>query len=84
MEKFIVVGGCFWCVESDFELVDGVKIVVFGYIGGIFVNLIYKDVSKKGLGYYEVVEICFDNNKVICDEFFYKFFCFVDLIDVGG
>ena len=33
-EKLIVVGGCFWCVESDFESVDGVTNVLSGSIGG--------------------------------------------------
>lgn len=41
-EMVIFVGGCFWCVESDFDKLDGVVEIVFGYIGGNLINLIYK------------------------------------------
>ncbi|MCH2249015.1 MAG: peptide-methionine (S)-S-oxide reductase MsrA [Cognatishimia sp.] len=83
-EKLIVAGGCFWCVESDFESVSGVKSVVSGYTGGTLENPTYKDVSKKGSGHYEAVEIRFDNNKVTRDELLYKFFRSVDPTDAGG
>lgn len=63
-DTFIVAGGCFWCVESDFEKVKGVTNVVSGYIGGTVANPTYKQVSKKNTGHYEAVLIHFDDEKV--------------------
>jgi len=39
-------GGCFWCVESDFNKIEGVKSVVSGYIGGRTPNPTYQDVAS--------------------------------------
>ena len=83
-ERLIVAGGCFWCVESDFESVDGVKEVVSGYTGGSVDNPTYKDVSKGGSGHYEAVEIKFDNSVVTRDELLHLFFRSVDPTDAGG
>lgn len=80
----MVVGGCFWCVEFDFEFVEGVIEVVFGFVGGIIVNFMYKQVIGGGIGYYEVVEIIYDVKIVFIDQFLYVFFRLIDLIDVGG
>lgn len=83
-EKAIVAGGCFWCVESDFESVPGVKSVVSGYTGGTTVSPTYKQVVKGGTGHYEAVEITFDNNKITYAEVLHKFFRSVDPTDAGG
>jgi len=83
-EKLVVAGGCFWCVESDFESVDGVKSAVSGYIGGSAETATYKKVTKGGTGHYEAVQITFDNNKVSRDEILHKFFRSVDPTDAGG
>ena len=83
-EKLIVAGGCFWCVESDFESVKGVKRAVSGYTGGKIDNPTYKQVSKGGSGHYEAVEITFDNNKVSRDQLLHLFFRSVDPTDAGG
>lgn len=83
-EKLIVAGGCFWCVESDFESVDGVKSAVSGYIGGSADTADYKTITKGGTGHYEAVEITFDDNKVTRDEILHKFFRSVDPTDAGG
>jgi len=83
-EKLIVAGGCFWCVESDFESVDGVKGAVSGYIGGAAETAEYKEISKGGTGHYEAVEITFDNKKVSRDQLLHMFFRSVDPTDAGG
>jgi peptide-methionine (S)-S-oxide reductase len=80
----IVAGGCFWCVESDFESVAGVKDVISGYTGGTVDNPTYKQVSKGGTGHYEAVEIRFDPAKVSYSDLMYKFFRSVDPTDAGG
>ncbi len=79
-EKAIVAGGCFWCVESDFEGVKGVKRVVSGYTGGSSENPTYDDHE----GHYEAVEITFDNAVISYGELMAKFLRSVDVLDAGG
>ncbi|WP_309666404.1 peptide-methionine (S)-S-oxide reductase MsrA [Tabrizicola sp.] len=79
-EKAIVAGGCFWCVESDFESVKGVKSVVSGYTGGASQNPTYEDHE----GHYEAVEITFDNSVISYAELMAKFLRSVDVLDAGG
>ena len=83
-EILTVAGGCFWCVESDFERVPGVKEVVSGYTGGKKKNPTYKDVTKGGSGHYEAVQIQFDPSKVSRDQLLNMFFRSVDPTDAGG
>jgi peptide-methionine (S)-S-oxide reductase len=62
--KAIFAGGCFWCVESDFDKVPGVLSTTSGYTGGRTLNPTYKQVSSNSTGHAEVVEIVFDPAKV--------------------
>jgi len=77
-------GGCFWCVESDFEQVEGVSEVISGYTGGTTPNPTYKKISKGGTGHYEAVEIRYDPSVVTYDELLHIFFRTVDPTDDGG
>lgn len=77
-------GGCFWCVESDFEMVDGVGDVVSGFTGGRVKNPSYKQVVRGGTGHYEAVEIPYDPSKVSYAELLHIFFRTVDPTDDGG
>ena len=79
-ETAIVAGGCFWCVESDFERVKGVKDVVSGYSGGSSQNPTYDDHT----GHFEAVKITFDNSVISYDELLAKFLRSVDVTDAGG
>jgi peptide-methionine (S)-S-oxide reductase len=63
-EKATFAGGCFWCMESDFEKVDGVVSVVSGYTGGQKENPTYKEVSAGGTGHAEVVQVTYDPAKI--------------------
>jgi peptide-methionine (S)-S-oxide reductase len=83
-EKAIVAGGCFWCVESDFEPVPGVIGVVSGYTGGTVANPTYKQVGAGGTGHYEAVEITFDNKTVTYGQILFLFLRSVDVTDAGG
>ena len=79
-----VAEGCFWCVESDFESVDGVKEAISGFTGGKVANPTYKQVVRGGTGHYEAVQITFDPNIVSRDEILSNFFRSVDPTDAGG
>jgi peptide-methionine (S)-S-oxide reductase len=62
--KAIFAGGCFWCVEADFDKVPGVLATISGYIGGTVKNPTYNQVSAGGTGHAEAVEIVYDPAKV--------------------
>ncbi len=84
IQTAIFAGGCFWCVESDFESVKGVTEAVSGYTGGKSVNPTYKQVSKGGTGHYEAVKITYDADVVSYDTLVDIFFRSVDPVDDGG
>jgi peptide-methionine (S)-S-oxide reductase len=63
-EKAIFAGGCFWCVESDFDKVEGVLATTSGYTGGSVANPTYGQVSAKHTGHAEAVEVVFDPARV--------------------
>jgi peptide-methionine (S)-S-oxide reductase len=62
--EVIVAGGCFWCVESDFDKVRGVISTTSGYTAGSKANPTYQEVSAGGTGHTEAVKIVYDPTKV--------------------
>ena len=80
----IFAGGCFWCVEADFDKVPGVTATVSGFTGGKTKNPTYDDVSAGGTGHYEAVKITFDPGRVSYEELVRLFFRSVDPTDAGG
>lgn len=83
-EVLTVAGGCFWCVEADFEKVGGVRDVVSGYTGGTVDNPTYKQVTAGDTGHYEAVQIMYDPARVSARELYDLFFRSVDPTDAGG
>ncbi|MEO5843915.1 MAG: peptide-methionine (S)-S-oxide reductase MsrA [Caldimonas sp.] len=76
--KAVFAGGCFWCVESDFDKVDGVLSTTSGYTGGNVPNPTYGQVSAKGTGHAEAVEIVFDPRKVSYEKLVERFWRTID------
>lgn len=78
----IFAGGCFWCVESDFDHIKGVKETVSGYIGGRLDNPTYE--SHTSNGDREAVQITYDPAMVSYEQLLKVFFRTVDPTDDGG
>ncbi len=83
-ETAIFAGGCFWCVESDFDHVPGVLETVSGYTGGHLDNPTYKDVVRETTGHREAVKITYDPSKVSYDQLLDVFWRSVDPTDPDG
>ena len=77
-------GGCFWCVESDFDAVPGVVETVSGYTGGTLADPTYKQVSEGGTGHREAVQIRYDPEQVSYERLLHIFWRSVDPTDGGG
>ena len=84
LETAVLAGGCFWCVEADFESVPGVVDVVSGYTGGTTANPTYKKISKGGTGHYEAAKITYDPDKVSYEQLLFMFLRSIDPTDAGG
>lgn len=71
-------GGCFWCVESDFDKVPGVLSTTSGYIGGKTASPTYSQVSAGGTGHTEAVEVEYDPAKVTFEQLVTHFWRTID------
>ncbi len=80
----VFAGGCFWCVEADFDKVDGVIETISGYTGGSVDNPTYKQVTRGGTGHYEAVKITYDPSKVSYDDLAAYFVRHIDPTDDAG
>ncbi len=80
----VFAGGCFWCVEADFEKFPGVIEAVSGYAGGHTKNPTYKQVTRNDTGHYEVAKIIYDPAKTSYAELLEYFWTTVDPTDAGG
>lgn len=83
-ETALLAGGCFWCIEADFEKVQGVSEVVSGFAGGTTANPTYAEVTAGGTGHYEVVRITYDPAVVSYDQLLWLFLRSIDPLDAGG
>jgi len=84
LESATFAGGCFWCVESDFEKVDGVVEVISGYTGGSKEDPNYEEVSTGGTGHVEAVQVLYDPTRITYRELLDVFWRHVDPTDPGG
>jgi peptide-methionine (S)-S-oxide reductase len=80
----VFAGGCFWCVEADFDKVEGVIETTSGYTGGTVDNPSYKQVTRGDTGHYEAVKVTYDPSKVSYDELADYFIHHIDPTDAKG
>jgi peptide-methionine (S)-S-oxide reductase len=76
--KATFAGGCFWCVEADFDKVPGVISTTSGYTGGQLANPTYEQVSSTDTGHAEVVQVVYDPAKVSYEQLLTKFWRSID------
>lgn len=76
--KAVFAGGCFWCVESDFDKVDGVLSTTSGYTGGNVASPTYEQVSGKHTGHAEAVLIVYDPKKVSYEKLVERYWRTID------
>lgn len=84
LEVATFAGGCFWCVESDFDNVPGVVRTISGYTGGRVENPSYKQVSSEKTGHREAVQIHFDPKRTSYADLLEVLWRSVDPTDAGG
>ena len=80
----VFAGGCFWCIEADFEKLPGVREAISGFSGGHIANPSYKQVSKGGTGHIESVKVYYDPKTTHYAELVDSFWHMIDPIDNGG
>ena len=74
MEKFVLAGGCFWCLDSAYVQFKGITDVTCGYTGGKSPNPTYEQVCNGNTGHAEVVWIEFDPSVITSDDVLDIFF----------
>jgi peptide-methionine (S)-S-oxide reductase len=78
IESAIFAGGCFWCVEADFDKIEGVVATTSGYVGGRKANPTYQEVSAGHTGHTEAVKVDFDPARVSYAQLLEKFWPTID------
>jgi len=73
-EKAILGGGCFWCLEAVYQLVEGVTEIKSGYTGGANPNPTYEEVCSGMTGHAEVVEVTYETSKLSYKDILSIFF----------
>ena len=76
--KAIFAGGCFWCMEHPFDVLDGVISTTSGYTGGQKKNPTYEEVSSGRTGHAEAVEVVYDPKKVSYEKLLDAFWHNID------
>lgn len=80
-EQTVLAGGCFWCMEADFEKLEGVSDVISGFTGGKLKDPVYEGRHK---GHYEAVQITYDPAKVSYEQLLDYYWINIDPFDDKG
>lgn len=83
-QRAVFAGGCFWCMQGPFDVLEGVKLTRAGYAGGTEVNPKYQDVSYGRTSHTEAVEIWFDSTQITYDSLLQVFWRSMDPTDLDG
>ena len=73
-DTIVLGGGCFWCVEAVYELLEGVEKVESGYAGGTVANPTYKQVCTGNTGHAEVVKVIYNPSKISLEKILEVYF----------
>ena len=84
LSKATFAGGCFWCIEAEFEKISGVKAVIAGYSGGKEQNPTYEQVCSGRTGHVEAVQVFYDSKFVSYEKLLGVFWHSIDPTDDGG
>lgn len=77
-KSLVIGGGCFWCLEGQYEMLEGVVDVESGYAGGLKANATYDEVCSGRSGHAEVVKITYDPAKISSTDLLHIFFTIHD------
>ncbi|PCI59119.1 MAG: peptide-methionine (S)-S-oxide reductase, partial [Methylophilaceae bacterium] len=78
VQNAVFAGGCFWCMQADFDKINGVIKTTAGYIGGTQPNPTYAFVSSGRSNYVEAIKVIYDPNKITYNRLLYYFWHNVD------
>ena len=84
LENATFAGGCFWCMEPPFEVLDGVDEVIAGYTGGDIESPSYEEVLSGKTGHYEAAQIRYDPERITYEELLEVYWRQIDPTDGGG
>lgn len=84
LEVATFAAGCFWCVESEFQAIDGVREVVSGYTGGEVENPSYEQVSGHNTGHFEAVRVVYDPKTLSYEKLLEAFWLIHDPTQANG
>jgi peptide-methionine (S)-S-oxide reductase len=82
--KATFAGGCFWCMQGEFEKLPGVASVVAGYTGGTTKNPTYEEVSSGGTGHFESVQITYDPGRISYEKLLKVYWENIDPLTANG
>jgi methionine-S-sulfoxide reductase len=80
----IFAGGCFWCMQPEFDNMPGVVKTTVGYSGGHVANPTYEQVVSDTTGHYEAIEVTYDPSKVDYEKLLTTYWENIDPLDAGG
>ncbi len=73
-----LAGGCFWCIESAFNQVQGIESAVSGYAGGDTESPTYEQICSGNTGHAEVVRLTYNPEHISYREILEIFFALHD------